>query len=74
MSDQETLNLLCTVKALDAYVHRAAVWHKSEQLFPCFGSPRKQQRMSKCVFEAISLAYELAGQPSPLAVLLGPFY
>ena len=33
-SDQEKLNLLCPVRALvDAYVHRAALWRKSEQLF-----------------------------------------
>ncbi|XP_048024136.1 LOW QUALITY PROTEIN: uncharacterized protein LOC125253920 [Megalobrama amblycephala] len=72
-SDQERLNLLCPVRALDAYVHRAAPWRKSEQLFICFGSPKKgapvsKQRMSKWIVEAISLAYESAGLPSPLAV------
>jgi len=37
--DQEPkLNLLSQVRALDAYVHRAALWHKSEQLFVYFGS------------------------------------
>ncbi|XP_039503818.1 trace amine-associated receptor 3-like [Pimephales promelas] len=70
--DQEKLNLLCHVRALDAYVHRAALWRKSE-LFVCFGPPRKgcpasKQRLSKWVVEAISLAYESAGQPSSLAV------
>ncbi|XDV25212.1 hypothetical protein PO909_029164 [Leuciscus waleckii] len=39
--DQEKLNLLCPVRALDAYVHRAALWRKSDQLFVCFGSPSK---------------------------------
>ncbi len=58
---------------LDAYVHRAALWRKNEQLFICFGppnqgSPASKQRMSKWVIEAISLAYESAGQPSPMAV------
>ncbi|XP_051756294.1 uncharacterized protein LOC127516053 [Ctenopharyngodon idella] len=72
-SDQEKLNLLCPVRALDAYVHRAALWRKSDQLFVCYGSPKKggpasKQRMSKWVVEAISLAYEAAGQPSPLNV------
>ncbi|XDV45554.1 hypothetical protein PO909_013639 [Leuciscus waleckii] len=72
-ADQEANNLLCPVRALDAYVHRAALWRKSDQLFVCFGSPNKggpvsKQRMSKWVVEAISLAYEAAGQPSPLAV------
>ncbi len=73
-SDQERPNLLCPVRALDAYVHRAALWRKTEQLFICFGPPNKgspasKQRMSKWVVEAISLVYKSAGQPSPMAVL-----
>ncbi len=35
---------------------------------PNKGSPASKQRMSKWVVEAISLAYESAGQPSPMAV------
>lgn len=31
ISDQERLNLLCPVRALDAYVHRASLWHKIDQ-------------------------------------------
>ncbi len=38
-ADQERNNLLCPVGALDAYVHRAALWRKNEQLFICFGPP-----------------------------------
>ncbi|KAJ8009614.1 hypothetical protein DPEC_G00090730 [Dallia pectoralis] len=65
--------LLPSPGALDAYVHRTALWRLSEQLFVCFGPPKRggpvsKQRMSKWVVEAISLAYESAGQPSPLAV------
>ncbi len=61
------------VRALDAYIHRASLWRKNEQLFVCFGPPNKgtpasKQKMSKWVVEAISLAYESAGQPSPMAV------
>ncbi len=72
-ADQERHNLLCPVRAIDAYVHRAALWRKNEQLFVCFGPPNKgypasKQRMSKWVVEAISLAYESAGQPSSMAV------
>ncbi len=72
-ADQERHNLLCPVRALDAYVQRAALWHKNKQLFICFGppnqgSPQFKQRMSKWVVEAISLAYESAGQTSPMAV------
>ncbi len=71
--DQVRHNLLCPVRALDAYVHRAAQWCKNEQLFVCFGphnkgSPASKQRISKWMVEAISLAYESAGQPSPMAV------
>ncbi len=72
-ADQKRHNLLCLVRALDAYVHRAALWCKNEQLFICLGPPNKgspasKQRMSKWVVEAISLANESAGQPSPMAV------
>ncbi len=72
-ADQESHNLLCPVRALDAYVHIAALWRKNEQLLVCFGPPNKgspasKQRMSKWVVEAISLTYESAGQPSPMAV------
>ncbi len=71
--DQARHNLLCPVRALDAYVHRAALWHKNEQLFVCFGPPKKgspasKQRMSTWVVEAISLVFESASQPSPMAV------
>ncbi len=41
---QERLNLLCPVRALDAYAHRAAPWRKADQLFVCFGLP--QERIS----------------------------
>ncbi len=32
-ADEERHNLLCPVRALNAYVHRAARWCKNEQLF-----------------------------------------
>jgi len=62
MSDQEKLNLLCPVRALDAYVHRVALWRNSEQFFVCIGPPKKgcpasKQRMCKWVVEVISLAH-----------------
>lgn len=71
--DQEKRNLLCPVRALDAYTHRAALWRKTDQLFVCYGSPRRggpasKQRMSKSVVEAMSLAYKAVGQPCPLAI------
>ncbi len=46
-ANQERHNLLCPVWALDAYVHRAALWHKNEQLFVCFGPPNKGSPASK---------------------------
>ncbi len=55
-ADQERHNLICPVRALDAYVHRAALWRKNEQLFVCFGpsnkgSPASKQRIGKWVVE-----------------------
>ncbi|XP_073669465.1 uncharacterized protein [Paramisgurnus dabryanus] len=71
--NQEKLNLVCPVRALDAYVHRSSLWRRSEQLFVCFGSPKKglpatKQTLSKWIVETISLAYETTGRPSPIAV------
>ncbi len=76
--DQEMHNLLCPVRALDAYVHRAALWSKNEQLFTyaldlITRGPLHLSKFIICahrkwVVEAISLAYESAGQPSPMAV------
>lgn len=39
--DKEKFNLLCPVRVLDAYVHRAVMWRKSVQLFVCSGSSKK---------------------------------
>jgi len=76
LSESQTrkkLNLVCTVWALDAYIHRAALWRKCNQSCMCFGSPKKglpatKQTLSNLIVEAISLAYEASGQPSPLAI------
>ncbi|KAI2665230.1 UDP-sugar-dependent glycosyltransferase 52 [Labeo rohita] len=72
-SDQQKLNCMCPVRALDAYVHRAALWRKSEQLFVCFGPPKRglpasKHTISRWIVDAISLAYESSGLPSPLGV------
>ncbi len=72
-SAQERHYLLCPLWELDAYIHRAAQWCKNEQLFVWFGppdkgSPASKQKMSKWVVEAISLAYESAGQHYAMAV------
>ncbi len=78
-ADEKRHNLLCPVQVLDAYVQIAALWHKNEQLFICFGppntgSPASKQRMSKWVVEAISLAYESAGQLAGCLVPLNQEY
>ncbi len=65
-ADQEMHNLLYPVWALDAYVHRAALWPCPVRMFfgpRNKGSPASKQRMSKWVIVAISLAYESVGQP-----------
>ncbi|KAI2656770.1 Transposon Ty3-G Gag-Pol polyprotein [Labeo rohita] len=71
--DQQKLNCMCPVRALDAYVHRAALWRKSEQLFVCYGPPKKgspasKETLSRWIVDAISTAYESSDLPSPLGV------
>ncbi len=70
--DQEKHNLVCPVRAMDTYVHRAALW-KTDQLFVCFGPPNKgfpanKQMLSRWLVETISLAYESSDLPSPLGI------
>lgn len=62
-TNQERLNLLCPVMAFDCYIHQSAQWCKIDQILVCFGSPRQgssasKQKISKCISEAISTAYE----------------
>ncbi|KAI2642984.1 enzymatic polyprotein [Labeo rohita] len=71
--DQQKLNCMCPVRALDTYVHRAALWRKSDQLFVCYGPPKRglpasKHSLSRRIVDAISLAYEFSGLPSPLGV------
>lgn len=40
-ADQEKLNLLWCVLALEMYVRRTAWWRKTDQLLVCFRSPKK---------------------------------
>ncbi len=39
--DQKRLNCMCPVRALDAYVHRFAMWRRADQLLVCYGPPKK---------------------------------
>ncbi|KAI2658584.1 hypothetical protein H4Q32_016681 [Labeo rohita] len=71
--DQQKLNCMCPVRALDTYVHRAARWRKSVQLFVCYGPakrgfPATKQTLSRWIVDAISTAYESSGLPPPLGV------
>ncbi|XP_053090651.1 uncharacterized protein LOC128318504 [Pangasianodon hypophthalmus] len=71
--DHRKLNCTCPVRALDAYVHRTALWRKADQLLVCFGPskrgfPASKQTLSRWIVESISLAFESSGLPSPLGV------
>ncbi len=72
-SEDEKLHMLCPVRALKMYVERSNIWRKSSQLLVCFGAGRRglatsKQRISHWVRDAISLAYEVRGLPSPLSL------
>ncbi len=71
--DQQKLNCMCPVRALDAYVHRAAMWRTSDQLFICYGPskrglPATKQTLSRWIVDAIIMSYDSSGLPSPLGV------
>ncbi|KAL0173132.1 hypothetical protein M9458_033443, partial [Cirrhinus mrigala] len=69
--DQQKLNCMCPVRALDTYVHRAALWRKTDQLFVCYGPPKRglpASKHSRWIVDAISQAYEFSDLPSPLGV------
>ncbi|XP_077094729.1 uncharacterized protein LOC143746656 [Siphateles boraxobius] len=71
--EDRKLNFLCPVRSLKIYVDRSGGWRKSNQLLVCFGASRRglaasKQRISHWVTEAISLAYEVRGLPSPLSI------
>ncbi len=71
--EQERLHLLCPVRALQIYVHRTSQWHKSEQLFICYGGRNRGAAATKHTVshwerDAIALAYETRGQALPLGV------
>ncbi len=72
---QERFSAGLSPSTLKVYVaaHRAALWRKADQLFVCFGPPKKgspatKQTLSRWVVEAISLAYESSGLLSPMGV------
>ncbi len=59
--DQQKLNRMCPVRALDAYVHRAALWRER-------GLPASKQTLSPWIVDAINIAYESSDLSSPMGV------
>ncbi len=64
---------MCPVRALDAHVHRAALWRKADQLLVCHGPPKKglpasKRTLSWWIVDAVTVAYESSDLPSPLGV------
>ncbi|KAL0167471.1 hypothetical protein M9458_035693, partial [Cirrhinus mrigala] len=71
--DQQKLNCMCPVRALDTYAHRAALWRKTDQLFVCYGPPKKglpasKHTLSCWIVDPITQAYEFSDLPSLLGV------
>lgn len=70
---EDRLKLLCPVRALRAYIAATAGVRRSDQLFLCYGGPRKgralsKQRLSHWVVDVIIHAYKSGGHPLPPGV------
>ncbi len=71
--DQQKHNCMCPVRALDTYVHRAAMWRRADQLLVYYGPPKRglpatKQTLSRWIVDAINTAYEFSQLPSPMGV------
>ncbi|XP_067302267.1 uncharacterized protein [Pseudorasbora parva] len=69
-AEDQRLNALCPVRALQTYVSRTSAFRKSDQLFVSWAPPRKgdplsKQRLSHWLVDAIILAYESKGVQPP---------
>ncbi len=69
--EQQKHNCMCPVRALDAYVHRAALWRKGDQLLVCYGPPKRglpatKQTLSRWIVDAINISFESSQLPSPM--------
>ncbi len=67
---EERLKLLCPVWALQAYIDATMSMRRSEQLFLCYGGPRKgcgpsKQRLAHWIVDVITNAYKRIGYPLP---------
>ena len=63
----------CPVRALKAYVEATASIRRSDQLFVCYGGPKKgcalsKQRLSHWIVDAIADAYRISKHPPPSGV------
>ncbi len=72
-AEEERLHLLCPVRALNIFIQKSSHWRRSEQWLMCFGSPKKglpasKQTISNWIIQAITLAYQVRGLPSPVAL------
>lgn len=73
---EEGLNgseLLCPVRALEAYIAATAGRRRSDQLFLCYGGPKmgypvSKQRLSHWIVDVISCAYSKSGQSPPMGL------
>ncbi len=64
-------NLLSPVSSLRIYIERSTLFRQSELLFVCFGGhtkgfPVTKKRLSRCIIDAIMLAYSSWGQQCPM--------
>ncbi len=60
-------------RALDAYLHRAALWRKGDQLLVCYGPhkrglPATKQTLSRWIVDAIHISFESSQLPSSMGV------
>ncbi len=70
------LALLCPIRALRHYVDRTQSFRTSDQLFVCHGGWQKgnavsKQRMAHWIVDAITMAYQAQGVPSPFRLRAG---
>lgn len=67
------MQLLCPVRALKAYIGNTKRIRQSEQLFLCYGGPKKgralsKQRLSHWIVDTISQAYGADNRPLPSGI------
>ncbi len=71
--EQQKLDCVCPVSAMDAYVHITALWRRVDQLLVCYGPPKRglpasKQTLSRWIVDAINIYYESSQLPSLMGV------